>query len=196
MKIAIYGGTYNPPHIGHTSLAKSLVEQGLVDEVWLLVSPLNPFKQANTAEFAPYDDRLRMTELAIEDIPGLKASDFENHLPLPSYMITTLNELSKTYPQHQFCLVIGADNWERFDGWYHSEEILAKYPLLVYRRPGYQLQVDSTRYPNVTIVNTPLYDISSTQLREQIRKGEKPVQWLSEKVLEYIDINRLYRLEG
>ncbi len=187
MKIAIYGGTFNPPHKGHTSLAKSLIQQGLVDEVWLLVSPLNPFKQAQTSEFAPYDDRFRMTQLAVKHHKGLVASDFENHLPRPSYMINTLNELSKAYPQHQFVLVIGADNWERFGQWYKSEEIIANYEILVYNRPGYPLS------PDVKIVDTPLYDISSTQLREKIRQGKYPRKWLNAKVIEYIVGNDLYK---
>lgn len=232
MKIAIYGGTFNPPHKGHTSLAKSLITQGLVDEVWLLVSPLNPFKQAQTSEFAPYDDRLKMTELAVSRIKGLRASDFENHLPRPSYMLTTLDELSKAYPQHQFVLVIGADNWQSFDRWYKYEEILAKYPILIYNRPGYDITINKSwiirgsdrleerlnvavpgateesalsedgrdplisqvSLPNIKIVDTPLYDISSTQLREQIREGKKPRKWLSKKVIDYIEENGLYQL--
>lgn len=192
MTIAIYGGTFNPPHIGHTSLAKSIVSQGLVDEVWLLVSPLNPFKQAQTSEFAPYDDRLKMTQLAVSRMKGLRASDFENHLPIPSYMITTLNELSKAYPEHEFCLVIGADNWERFAQWYHSEEIIEKYQILVYRRPGYELNVDTTIYPRVKVVDTPLFDISSTEIREAIRRGEEPQEWVSPKVLKYMKEKNLY----
>jgi len=223
VKIAIYGGTFNPPHKGHTSLAKSLVTQGLVDEVWLLVSPLNPFKQAQTSEFAPYDDRLKMTELAVSRIKGLRASDFENHLPRPSYMLTTLDELSKAYPEHQFVLVIGADNWQSFDRWYKYEEILAKYPILIYNRPGYDITINKSwvikgsdplisheidkswiirgsdplishvSLPNIKIVDTPLYDISSTQLREAIREGKKPRKWLSKRVLEYIVENNLYK---
>lgn len=204
MKIGIYGGTFNPVHKGHTSLAESLVQQGLVDEVWLLVSPLNPFKQANTAEFAPYDDRLRMTELAVQRKKGLRASDFENHLPLPSYMFNTLCELSKTYPQHEFHLVIGADNWQRFSQWYKSEELIAQFPILIYRRPGYDISDEKwiiqetaplviREYKSIKIVDTPLYDISSTQLREAIRKGRISKRWLSAPVVRYIDEKKLYR---
>lgn len=204
MKIGIYGGTFNPPHKGHTSLAKSLVRQNLVDEVWLLVSPLNPFKQAQTSEFAPYEDRYQMTDVAVSRIKGLKASDFENHLPLPSYMINTLNALSAAYPEHEFVLVIGADNWQRFDNWYKSDEILSRYPILIYNRPGYEITLDEKPAPDsdsssaahphdVKIVDTPLYDISSTQLREQIRQGKKPLKWLFAKVIEYIEQHELYR---
>lgn len=204
MKIGIYGGTFNPVHKGHTSLAESLVKQGLVDEVWLLVSPLNPFKQANTAEFAPYDDRLRMTELAVQRKKGLRASDFENHLPLPSYMYNTLQALSTTYPEHEFHLVIGADNWQRFGQWYKSQELLSEFPLLIYRRPGYDLDEEKwvikgsdpliTHEPkSIKIVDTPLYDISSTQLREAIRKGHPSSRWLSAPVVRYIAEHDLYR---
>ena len=107
MKIAIYGGSYNPIHKGHTELAQSLVRQGLVDQVWLMVSPLNPLKESNRSEYASYDDRVRMAQLATADIDGVVVSDFERTLPLPSYTITTLNALEQTYPQHQFVLVVG-----------------------------------------------------------------------------------------
>ena len=110
MKIGIYGGSFNPIHKGHTELAASLVLQGLVDELWLLVSPLNPLKQGATSDIAEYEHRLNMARLATENIEGVKVSDFERHLPLPSYTITTLNELRKAYPEHEFVLVIGADN--------------------------------------------------------------------------------------
>ena len=194
MKIAIYGGTFNPPHQGHTSLAESLIQQGLADEVWLLVSPLNPLKQANTAEFAPYEDRLRMTEIAVQNLKGLRASDFENHLPRPSYMIHTLNALTQAYPQHQFSLVIGADNWQRFSDWYKSEEIIANYHILVYRRPGYNISVPFDT-KNVQMVDTPLYDISSTQIRHAVRTNSQTSNlslWLSPSVLEYMNKHNLY----
>lgn len=194
LTIGIYGGSYNPIHIGHTSLAQSLVQQGLVDEVWLLVSPLNPLKQDNRSEFADYSDRLRMAELACEECHGLRVSDFENHLPIPSYMVNTLAELQKAYPEHTFSLVIGADNWESFHRWYKSDEIISKYDILVYNRPGYEL--DEANLPDsVKVVDTPLYDISSTQIREAIKKGEMPLEWLSPNVAKFIQDRKLYSLK-
>ena len=99
MRIAIYGGTFNPIHIGHTSLAQSLVEQQIVDEVWLMVSPQNPHKGPDAA---PYEDRLSMALLATKGMEGIHVSDFERSLPIPSYTYTTLTLLSKQHPQHQF----------------------------------------------------------------------------------------------
>ena len=192
MRIGLYGGSFNPIHKGHTSLAQSLVDQGLVDEVWLLVSPLNPLKQMS-GDIAAYEHRLRMAELACKGHKGLRVSDFESHLPIPSYTITTLDALAATYPQHTFCLVIGADNWDSFHRWYKADEIIANYTILVYNRPGYPLD-EANLPPSVKVVNTPLYDISSTQIREAIKKGERPTDWLSPKVLRYISESRIYRL--
>lgn len=184
MLIGIYGGSYNPIHRGHTELAKTLVSQGLVDELWLMVSPLNPLKESDRSEYAAYDDRLRMAELATEDIHGVKVSDFERTLPLPSYTITTLKALEKAYPQHTFALVIGADNWQRFDRWYKADEIRKNYEILIYKRPGYDIDVPT--------VDTPLYDISSTELRQALRTGLDTSEWLDERVRQYIEEKGLY----
>ncbi|MCQ2111740.1 MAG: nicotinate (nicotinamide) nucleotide adenylyltransferase [Bacteroidaceae bacterium] len=204
MRIGIYGGTYNPIHIGHTSLANSLVQQGLVDEVWLLVSPQNPLKGNNSAS---YTDRFRMAQLATEGMEHIKASDFELHLPVPSYTITTLTELSKEFPEHQFTLIIGADNWKNFNRWYKADEIKANYRIIVYPRPGYEepieanesnntpkFKVGSKRNKPILLGQTeneeiPLFDISSTE----IRNGEK-LEMLHPAVLKYIRDNKLYEL--
>ena len=191
MRIGIYGGSFNPIHKGHTELARAIVEQGCVDELWMLVSPLNPLKQDETTDIAEYAHRLRMAELATEGIDGVRVSDFESHLPIPSYMVTTLGELDKAYPEHEFVLVIGADNWERFPRWYHADEILANYPILIYRRPG--CTIDETSLPStVQVVTTPLYDISSTDIRTSARRGRLLRRWLDPKVANYIKRHRLY----
>ena len=191
MRIGIYGGSFNPIHKGHTQLAASIVEQGLVDELWLLVSPLNPLKQDATSDIAEYEHRLKMAELATQGIEGVKVSDFERHLPLPSYTITTLGELQKSYPEHEFVLVIGADNWERFPHWYHADEIIEKFQMLIYRRPG--CEMDETSLPaSVKVVDTPLFDISSTEIRESVANGKPLAQWVDRKVLTYIKRHHLY----
>ena len=191
MRIGIYGGSFNPIHKGHTELARAIVEQGCVDELWMLVSPLNPLKQDETTDIAEYAHRLRMAELATEGIDGVRVSDFESHLPLPSYMVTTLGELDKAYPEHEFVLVIGADNGERFPRWYHADEILANYPILIYRRPG--CTIDETSLPpTVQVVTTPLYDISSTDIRTSARRGRLLRRWLDPKVANYIKHHKLY----
>lgn len=191
MKIGIYGGSFNPIHKGHTQLAASIVSQGLVDELWLLVSPLNPLKQDVSTDIAAYEHRLQMARLATENVPGVVVSDFERQLPIPSYTFNTLGELRKAYPQHEFLLVIGADNWERFPRWYHANEIIENYHILIYRRPG--CEIDETSLPStVHVVTTPLYDVSSTQIRDSVKKGQIMSQWVDGKVEKYIKKNQLY----
>lgn len=191
MRIGIYGGSFNPIHKGHTQLAASIVAQGLVDELWLMVSPLNPLKSGEVSDIAEYEHRLRMAELATQSIKGVKVSDFERSLPLPSYTITTLGELQKAYPEHEFTLVIGADNWEQFPRWYHADEIIERYQILIYRRPG--CEFDETSLPaSVKVVDTPLFDISSTEIRTSIAEGKPLTKWMDRKVLTYIKRHHLY----
>ena len=182
MKIGIYGGTYNPIHLGHTQLAQSLVSSQVVDEVWLMVSPQNPLKGNDAAD---YDHRYTMACLAVAGLNGVKASDFERSLPLPSYTINTLQALQQAYPQHEFSLVIGADNWQRFHRWYRSDEILNHFRILIYRRPGYDLTVQAGG--NVQVVDTDLYDVSSTEIRNHTKQ-----EMLSPAVLDYIQAKHLY----
>ena len=191
MRIGIYGGSFNPIHRGHTELAASIVRQGLVDELWLLVSPLNPLKRDAASDIAEYEHRLNMALLATEGIEGVKVSDFERHLPIPSYTITTLGELRNAYPEHEFVLVIGADNWERFPRWCHAQEIIDTYSILIYRRPGCEMD-ETLLPPSVQVVDTPLYDISSTEIRESVKKGRMPLKWVDRKVATYIRVHHLY----
>ncbi|MCQ2096304.1 MAG: nicotinate (nicotinamide) nucleotide adenylyltransferase [Bacteroidaceae bacterium] len=195
MRIGIYGGSFNPIHRGHTALAKSLIRQKLVDEVWLMVSPLNPLKAGETHETLQptYDQRLRMVRLATYDMEGVIASDFERTLPLPSYTITTLHELSRQYPEHEFSLVIGADNWQRFARWHRHEEILRDYSLIVFHRPSYDTSgialPDNAR---IIFAHTPLYDVSSTEIRERIKKAEDTKGMINKKVFLFIQKHLLY----
>lgn len=191
MRIGIYGGSFNPIHKGHTQLAASIVAQGLVDELWLMVSPLNPLKSGEVSDIAEYEHRLRMAELATQRIEGVKVSDFERSFPLPSYTISTLGELQKAFPEHEFTLVIGADNWEQFPRWYHADEIIERYQILIYRRPG--CEFDETSLPaSVKVVDTPLFDISSTEIRTSIAEGKPLTKWVDRKVLTYIKRHHLY----
>lgn len=166
--VGIFGGSFNPIHTGHIALAKSLCEKAELDEVWFMVSPMNPFKKAATDLL---DDQLRleMVKKALEGEPQLQACDYEFHLPKPSYTWHTLQAISKDYPDIRFTLLIGGDNWAAFDKWYHHDDILAHYPIVVYPRKG----SDIGEVPEgVTIVETPLLNISSTEIRHHIAKGE------------------------
>ena len=189
MKIGIYGGSFNPIHRGHVALARQILRKARLDEVWFLVTPLNPFKQASS-DLLDDDERLALTRKALADDPQLVASDYEFHLPRPSYTWDTLQALSRDYPEHQFTLIIGADNWAAFDCWAHPEDILRHYPIVIYPREGYP--VDAALLPEgVTLVNTRLYNISSTDIRQRIREG-RPVRRLLPTNI-YDDVVKAYQ---
>lgn len=192
MRIGIYGGSFNPVHIGHTSLAQAICEQKLVDEVWLVVSPLNPFKRNRSDELLDDHIRLEMAKIATRDISCIKVSDIEFDMPKPSYTYDTLKALKQKYPQHEFSLIIGADNWIAFGKWYKSDEIMANYNIIVYRRPGCEIDLSSVP-KNVTVASTELYDVSSTQIREGIKNGSDVSMYLNPEVLNYIKTNGLYK---
>lgn len=190
MRIGLFGGSFNPIHTGHIRLGEWLCKKGLVDELWFLVSPLNPFKQKDD-DLLSDEARLQLTRLAIEGRPQLKVSDMEMRLPRPSYMVRTLAELRRKYPKEEFILIIGADNWLRFPQWKQSDEILRLHRILVYPRPGYD--IDASTLPlNVQLVSTPLFDISSTQIRQAIRNGNYHGRGLTPKVWKEIRQKKYY----
>ena len=140
-----------------------------------MVSPQNPLKQS-ASDLLPDYLRMEMTRLALADEPRLKACDYEFHLPKPSYTWNTLQLLSRDFPQHEFVLMIGGDNWKLFPRWYHSDDILARYPIVIYPREDSPID-PATLPPPVNIINTELYNVSSTEIRRRIRQGE-PVDHL------------------
>ena len=166
MLIGLYGGSFNPIHNAHLALGRALLDSRAVDELWFLVSPQNPLKRDVT--LLDEDARLHLARLAVQDEPHLKVCDYEFHLPRPSYMVHTLEGLRRDYPQHEFLLVMGADNWQRFDRWYLPEQIMAHHTILVYPRPGTEL---GTLPQGVQRLDTRLIDISSTQIRHLIAAG-------------------------
>ena len=165
MKIGIYGGSFNPVHFGHVGLAKWVIENTDLDELWLLVSPNNPLKTAKI--LAPEQQRLEGVRQAIKDIPGLVASDFEFSLPRPSYTANTLRELQRAYPEHEFTLIIGEDNIAIFDQWREYEYILLNFRIFVYpRNLSTPNNPSILSNPNILYLKgAPTFDISSTAIR-------------------------------
>ena len=191
MKIGIFGGSFNPVHIGHLMLASYMQQFEGFDEVWLMLSPLNPLK-ANPSELIPDLTRLKMLEIAVAGVTGLKVSDIELSMPRPSYTINTLRYLAKRYPRHSFRLIIGADNWKIFSQWRDSEKIIEEFGVTVYPRPGYTIP---TIYDdNVDVVSSaPLAEISSTFLRKAIARGKDMRFFLPQGVENFIRDNNLYK---
>lgn len=189
LRTGVFGGSFNPIHIGHLALANYLCENGYVDEVWFLVSPQNPFKQ--NQELLDDRMRLKLVEKAVNGYSRFLASDFEFSLPKPSYTITTLNKLSEAYPDRDFYLIIGADNWAAFHRWKSPEKIISKFHVLVYPRLGYDIPDQLPQ--NVKSVDSPLIEISSTFIRESLAKGKDMRYFLHPAVYEIIEKETLYR---
>lgn len=190
MNIGLYFGSFNPIHLGHQQLANYLVEKELVDEVWFVVSPCNPLK--NQSDLIDEYLRLDMLMLAIKNQPKFRVTDVEFTMPVPSYTIDTLHELSVQFSQHQFCLLIGSDNALVFDKWRNWQQILSEFSVLVYPRKGFDFENVRTKYPEMQLLNTPYFDISSTQIREFIEQKKDVSQWLHPSVNEFIIENNLY----
>lgn len=190
MRTGIFGGSFNPVHNGHIALARRLLDAGLLDEVWLVVSPQNPLKRQD--DLLDDELRLEMARIAVQGDAHIEVSDYEFRLPRPSYMWHTLRSMSKDYPSRDFRLIIGADNWLCFDRWYAHKEILAHYGIIVYPRPGSLVDAASLP-PNVRMVDMPLTDVSSTLVRQALRNGGSIDGFVPPQVAAFISRNGLYR---
>ncbi len=182
-KIGIFSGSFNPIHIGHLALANYLCEYEGLDEIWFMVSPQNPLKTQD--ELWSDELRLQLVGLSISDYPRFQVSDFECHLPRPSYSVHTLEKLREAYPEREFHFIIGSDNWARFDRWYQSERIIKENQIIIYPRPGFP--VNEEELPEtVRLVHSPVFEISSTFIREALDAGKDVRYFLHPKVWEAI----------
>ena len=188
-KIGLFFGSFNPIHVGHLIIANSMLQNSDLKEVWFVVSPQNPLKERKT--LLAVHQRLEMVRLALHDSYRLRACDAEFHLPKPSYTVLTLAHLGEQYRDKEFCLIMGSDNLATFDRWRNWEYILEHYHIYVYPRPG-STDCRLASHPNVTLVEVPMMDISSTYIREQIRQGHDVRYLLTEPVWQYLTEMHFY----
>lgn len=190
MKIGIMGGSYNPIHIGHAIIANYIIQNTCLDKLWLMVSPENPFKSGQ--KMASDMDRIRMTEMVASRLDNVVTSAFEFSLPRPSYTIDTLNALQSKFPDDEFYLIIGADNWAAFDRWRNHQEIIENFHIFVYPRRGYDVVIPQDVANKVELVDAPFIEVSSTKIREQLGEYKNMCFYLPEDVNEYIVKKHLY----
>ncbi len=192
MNIGLYFGTFNPIHVGHLIIANHMAEYTDLDEIWLVVSPQNPFKQKATL-LADYH-RYQLVEMATEDYPKIKPSKIEFNLPKPSYTINTLTYLSESYPKYQFNLIMGEDNLDSFNKWKNYEFIIENYQLYVYPRLIATLKNESlAHHPSVHFISAPVIEISATEIRKAIAEKKEVRPLLPSKVWQYIDEMNFYK---
>ncbi|TDE31642.1 nicotinate-nucleotide adenylyltransferase [Flavobacterium ranwuense] len=192
MKIGLYFGTFNPIHVGHLIIANHMAEHADLDQVWMVVTPHNPLKKKSTL----LDDyhRLQMVHLASEDFPKIKPSDFEFKLSQPNYTVNTLVHLQEKHPTYEFSLIMGEDNLKSLHKWKNYEAILENHEIYVY--PRISIEVENQMFKNhakIHMIDAPVVEISSTFIRDNIKKGKNVQPLLPVKVWEYIDHNNFYK---
>ena len=188
-KIGIYSGSFNPIHHGHVMLANYLVEFSDLDELWFVVTPQNPLKKKE--DLLDDDERLKMVQLALGDDPRIHVSDIEMHLPTPSYTINTLTSLSEQNPDVEFVFICGMDSLQNMKNWREYQKILDNYELLVFPREGYD-GGELVNYPSVTVLKTPILEISSTFIRQCVKDGRDVRHFMPEKAFAYMKEHQFY----
>lgn len=169
MRIVVFGGSFNPVHTGHAMIASVVAGRDDVDEVWMMVSPQNPFKA--DMRLMPEQERLRLVRLMAKETDGIEASDFEFGLPRPSYTYKTLCALRDAYPEHSFRLLVGSDNWRQFDRWRNPDEIVKEFGVLIYQRPDDPVEGPFPEGVEL-LKDVPMMMISSSYIRERLKAGK------------------------
>ena len=189
MKIGLYFGSFNPIHNGHLIIANSILNELDLQKIWFIISPQNPFKQNNSL-LNEYD-RLHLARLALQDDVRMKALDIEFSLPKPSYTANTLTYLKEKYPKNNFTVIVGSDSFQNINNWKNFETIIKNYPICVYKREGFEIK--KKHNASVTILDSPLIEISATQIRNHI-KNKKSIRYMvPEIVREEIETRRFYK---
>lgn len=168
MTIAVFFGSFNPIHNGHVAIAEHFLSEPEIDQVWLSVSPQNPWKEASG--LMPMVDRVAMTRLAVAHNEKINVIDFEKNLSQPSFTYEALCTLQQLHPQHKFILIIGGDNCESFDKWRNYDKILEQFRVWAYPRDRKEISC----LEGIRLVDAPLFHMSSTDVRSQLDDNNVP----------------------
>ena len=189
MKIGLYFGSFNPVHNGHLIIAKHVINNTDLKQVWMVISPQNPLKKSNSL-LNKYD-RLNMVQSALEGETKIKASTIEFNLPSPSFTIDTLAYLKEKHKQHQFSIIMGSDSFTNIKKWKNYEMIIKNYEIYIYQRTGYPIQ--NTEETIVNKLEAPLIEISSSAIRKIIKDGKSIRYLVPDVVDQQIKENKYYK---
>ncbi|KGX93555.1 nicotinic acid mononucleotide adenylyltransferase [Pontibacillus halophilus JSM 076056 = DSM 19796] len=184
-KIGLLGGTFDPPHLGHLLIAEEVYRSLQLDEVWFIPSHDPPHKDATDT---PARDRANMTALATEDNEHFSVNTIEIERTGVSYTVDTIRTLREQYEDASFYFIIGGDIVENLNKWYQIDELLTLVTFVGVKRPGYTL---NSSIP-VTEVEVPVFEVSSTLIRERIEAGESTRYLLPDSVKDYVKERGLY----
>ena len=192
MKIGLYFGTFNPIHVGHLIIANHMVENSDLDEIWMMVTPHNPFKKKSS--LLENHHRFELVYRATENYPKIRPSDIEFKLPQPNYTVHTLAYISDIYPEKEFCLIMGEDNLKSLHKWKNYETILEHHHIYVYPRIAEgTVEHQFKNHPKIHKVDAPIIQISSTKIRNGIKNQKNIKPLLTKEVWDYIDEMNFYR---
>ena len=190
-KIGLFFGTFDPIHNGHLRIAKYITEEKLADKVWLVVTPKNPIKAGS--KISSFNHRFNMAKIATENYDNIIPSDLEVNLKKPNYTIDTLEYISNKLKDIEFSLIIGEDNYKIFDTWKDYKKIINKYKIFIYPRKGTLNENLHIINENTMYIGGPRIDLSSTNIRKIVSNNSDPKDLISNKVMEYINSNKLYQ---
>lgn len=197
-RLGVFGGTFDPPHIGHLILAAEACRQLNLDRLLWVLTPVSPFKRAD--DVTPLDQRLSMLKLAIAENTKFELSHIEIESPAPHYTVNTIQRLADRYPSADIILIIGGDSLRDLPRWHRPTDLVAAcHEIGVMRRPGDSVDLSALKrqvpgtQAKVRFVDAPLLEISSSDIRRRIRDKLSFRYYLSPSVYEYILKNNLYR---
>lgn len=185
-KVGILGGTFDPPHYGHLLIANEVLSELELDEIWFMPNHEPPHKKK--PESVKDEDRLRMLEFAIAGNSAFSIQPIELDRNGPSYTVDTMKLLNAEYSHHQFFFIIGADMIEYLPKWHDIDILINLVQFVGVERPSYSRQTD---YP-ILYVDVPAFDVSSSMIRDRVKKGKSIRYLLPDRVIDYIEEKQLY----
>ena len=188
MKIGVFGGLFDPPHIGHLIIAQHVFEEFHLNRI-LFVPSGNPPHKSN---YSPYTDRYEMTGLAIAQNGDFAVSDIEKRISETTYTIETIKALREQTTDELY-LMIGSDQWLEIETWKEPEELFRECRIVVMRRSHHEIRKESKFFDRVMISTAPLIDVSSTMIRSRIQKGLSVRYLVEPAVSDYIIQKELYK---
>lgn len=187
LRVGLLGGTFDPPHLGHLTIAQGVLETCKLDEIWFMPSHRPPHK--NGSAITDNHQRVKMTQLAIDGNPYFKLSLIEFERNDRSYTIDTIEILKENYPGTDFYFIIGGDMIEDLPNWHRIDELSNMIKFIGVNRPGYY--PDNEQY-HVSLVDVPQIDVSSSELRSRLRDRKSGRYLLPESVRTFIAEEGLY----